>query len=45
LTPVRVIAPDALPLSLEEVRRHLRVDHTDEDPVIQSLISTAMPAR
>jgi len=41
LTPVRVVPPDAWPLSLEEVRLHLRVDHTDEDLVIQSLIEAA----
>jgi len=41
LIPVRTAAPEALPLSLEEVRLYLRVDHTDEDLVIQSLIEAA----
>jgi uncharacterized phiE125 gp8 family phage protein len=41
LTPVRTTAPSVAPVSLEEVRGHLRIDHTDEDPTLQLYIDAA----
>lgn len=36
--PVRTMAPAATPLSLDEVRSHLRVDHHDDDTLLEALI-------
>lgn len=36
-----VTAPDKLAVDLDDIKIHLRVSHTDEDPYIQSLIQTA----
>ncbi|HYJ44090.1 MAG TPA: head-tail connector protein [Xanthobacteraceae bacterium] len=41
LTPVRTTAPALSPVSLAEVRAHLRIDHTDEDPTLQLYIDAA----
>jgi uncharacterized phiE125 gp8 family phage protein len=41
LTAVRTAAPAVSPISLEEVRAHLRIDHTDEDPSLQLYIDAA----
>jgi uncharacterized phiE125 gp8 family phage protein len=41
LKPVRSAAPVVAPVSLEEVRAHLRIDHTDEDPTLQLYIDAA----
>ena len=41
LTPVRTTAPGDAPVSLAEVRAHLRIDHTDEDPTLQLYIDAA----
>lgn len=41
LAPVRVAAPAQLPVSLDEAKRHLRVDDADNDATISALIETA----
>lgn len=41
LTAIRITAPTVSPISLEEVRAHLRIDHTDEDPTLQLYIDAA----
>jgi uncharacterized phiE125 gp8 family phage protein len=41
LTPVRSTPPAAAPLSLAEVRAHLRIDHPDEDPTLHLYIDAA----
>ena len=41
LAAVRSEAPAVSPISLEEVRAHLRIDHTDEDPTLQLYIDAA----
>jgi len=41
LNPVRIAGPTVSPVSLEDVRLHLRIDHTDEDPVLQAYIDAA----
>ncbi|HDZ80729.1 MAG TPA: hypothetical protein ENH56_05725 [Roseobacter sp.] len=37
----RIIEPTELPVSLEEVKLHCRVDHNDEDTLLTSLIAAA----
>src|SRR5262245_54066604 len=37
----RTVAPTQLPLTLTEVKAHLRVDHTEEDDLIQLLLQSA----
>jgi len=41
LTAIRTAAPTVSPITLEEVRAHLRIDHTDEDPTLQLYIDAA----
>jgi len=41
LTAIRTEAPILSPISLEDVRAHLRIDHTDEDPTLQLYIDAA----
>lgn len=41
LTAIRTTAPTVSPITLEEVRAHLRIDHTDEDPTLQLYIDAA----
>jgi uncharacterized phiE125 gp8 family phage protein len=41
LDPVRVGAPALSPIDLLDVRAHLRIDHTDEDPLLQLYIDAA----
>lgn len=38
LTAIRTAAPTVSPITLEELRAHLRIDHTDEDPTLQIYI-------
>lgn len=33
-SPIRIVAPTVLPVSVSEVKEHLRVTHSDEDAVI-----------
>ncbi len=40
--PVRVTAPEMLPVSLEEVKKALRVDSADDDDMLESLIQSAV---
>lgn len=42
LAPVRTVPPEITPVSLEEVKGHLRVDHTDDDDLIKALIGAAV---
>lgn len=42
LAPVRTIAPEITPVSLDDVKRHLRVDHSDDDALITALIAAAV---
>jgi uncharacterized phiE125 gp8 family phage protein len=42
LSPVRTVAPAELPLTLTEVKSHLRVDHDDEDSLVAIYISAAV---
>jgi uncharacterized phiE125 gp8 family phage protein len=39
--PIRIIAPVAPLVSVEEAKRHLRVDHADEDLVIAACVAAA----
>lgn len=41
LLPVRTAAPVEPPVSLAEVKAHLRIDHTDEDPTLDIYLSAA----
>lgn len=40
-TPTLTTKPTSLPISLDEAKVHLRVDHGDEDALIESLIEAA----
>lgn len=39
--PIRLSPPEAWAVTLAEAKAHLRVDHTDDDPYIDSLIGAA----
>lgn len=39
LKPIRTVAPLVEPISLQEARDRLRIDHHEEDPLIASLIA------
>lgn len=41
-SPIRTVAPTALPISLAEVKAHLRVTHSDEDAIIASYLRAAV---
>lgn len=42
--PVRLVAPETPPLTLERVKSHLRVDFADDDALITGLIAAATDA-
>lgn len=42
LAPVRTAAPTGTIISLSDAKRHLRVDHDDEDALIGALINSAV---
>ena len=42
LKPVRTVAPAEKPLTLPEVKLHLRVDHSDEDTLIEGLLDASV---
>lgn len=41
IRPARITAPQNLPLTVYEAKRHLRVEHEDEDDLIEGLIGAA----
>ncbi|WAP67224.1 head-tail connector protein [Jiella pelagia] len=40
--PVRVTAPEVPPVTLDEIKRHLRIDHDDEDDLIGLYLDAAV---
>lgn len=42
LAPVLITPPTDLPVSLDEVKRHLREDFADDDPVLELLLRAAV---
>lgn len=42
LKPVRTVAPSLVPVSVDEAKAQARVDHTDDDTLIGSLIDAAV---
>jgi uncharacterized phiE125 gp8 family phage protein len=42
LTPIRTVAPAEPPISVSELKAHLRVDSTDEDALIGTLLDAAV---
>lgn len=42
LTPVRTAAPAVRPITVDEARAHLRIDHHDDDVLIDALVDAAV---
>jgi uncharacterized phiE125 gp8 family phage protein len=42
VTSITLITPPSAPVSVAEAKRHLRIDHADEDSVVEGLIASAV---
>jgi uncharacterized phiE125 gp8 family phage protein len=42
LRPILVTPPSSFPVTLDEVKKHCRVDHSDDDDLLQAYIEVAV---